>query len=87
MDGIIIRGVGACMSLLLQSDTCDLKPWRFTEFYDAACYHRAEGAVGGNWAGRGMETTETVQKRVIDGVAEYQDYLENRRSMCGKKEK
>ncbi len=84
MDMIIVYGVGMCVSLFLQPDTCDKEPWRFVEFYDVACYHRADGARGG-WAGAGDERTDQVMKRVVDGVAEYQDYLRSRGEMCGRK--
>lgn len=86
MDMIIIRGIRMCVSLFLQPDACDRKPWRFVEFYDVACYHYVDGARGG-WAGASGERTDQVMKRVADGVAEYQDYLERRHSMRDKKEK
>jgi hypothetical protein len=82
---MMVIGVGACMALLLQPDTCGGEPWRFTEFYENACHHYMIG--DGTWAGGKYEMTTDVMKRLADGVAEYQDYLEKRRRMCDKKEK
>jgi hypothetical protein len=52
----------------------------FVDYYRAACYEAPKGQY---WAGARGELTDSINKRVLNAVALYTDYAEERREKCG----
>ena len=71
---------GACFMLLNGLIDCSQPRMDFRELYARQCYRALEG----NWAGRSGEEFNTVVKRVMDGVALYQDYVVQYNESCKK---